>query len=260
MKVYLSRYASALLFTALAAAAVPYAGPAAQTAAPPKKGEITPAQIETVKELENQIFDTRRTIESYYKALVARNFLDKEGRFNVPLNAQLRRYYGRRTRNVFNEVARTRWKDGRLAELVLVQRVARYGYDRVIIKKWYGELVGREEKKTGADGKEEVNFIFEGIGMNLVVGRKTRSLFWEYVNFRFFTGKDARKVERNIEPPKDAGGPKMRIHPVQKVNQRIAMLREYRRFLILLQRRVDWLVRSVKDRDSSDLDVILKDR
>ena len=232
---------------------IPIIGPVAQ---PKKKSQPdfvknqkpTEGQITSIKNLETRIISIRQDIEVYYRLMKKWGLIDENGKSTIPMQSALKSYYGRRYKSVYNLGSIIQWKDSLIERFYFEQRIARYGSLEIVKKKWYGQEFGKE------DGSG--NYELEGISINLIVFEVKRSGVSEYLNFRFFTGEDVRKKTKDVSPLTGSTIPTV-IH-VKNVNRRISMLREYKNYLLLLKRRIDWLIRSSRKREEGKLDEMIK--
>ena len=219
----------------------------------------TEEQKKQVEELERRIFEQHSLVESYYPFLKEKFDLQKYGnRIVIPLQSNIESFYGKRHKDIYTEQALIVWEGVVIKDIVFEQRRARYGSTQRIRKTWYTEQDTDVEDVKDKDGKVVSQVpVPKGLGVNLLVSERLPSGTFQYFNFRFYTGADLRNDNKDIPLPQDAVDFPVTVVRVRNANRRIEMLREYRDLMLLLKRRVDWLIRKGSNSNEQKLEKIL---
>lgn len=237
----------------------------------------TPSQVHVMNNLLRDIAEVQDRIDDYYEYLKANdcgNFyggedvycdfyqVDENNLTLIPMEATVETYYGQRQRYVYNELARIQWTDdGKIDQFLFEQRRGWVGQGHVLLKKLSGTSIadadfGPRPLETDVPQQGMVAPL-ESDPLNLVVNELLSSGKGMFINFRF--AGENKKVRDHYEDIEYQGRiVNIQVIYVRTPEQKINILREYLRLLRLLERRIDWNVRSEQQRRQNEIERVLR--
>jgi len=235
----------------------------------------TPSQIHVMNNLIRDISLVQDRIDDYYEYLKSNecgNFYGGEDIYcdfyqvsennltMIPLEAAVETYYGQRQRYVYNEMARIQWTpDGKVEQFLFEQRRGWVGQGHVLLKKLSGTSIADADFGTRPVDTElpENPEPLQTDPLNLVVNELLSSGKGMFINFRF--AQEQERVRDHYEDIEYHGRTvNIQVIYVRTPEQKINLLREYLRLLRLLERRIDWNVRSEQQRRQNEIERVLR--
>ncbi len=223
-----------------------------------------PDQLRVMKTLNRQIAIEQKEIAAYHEDLQERECtathggeqifcsyyqIDENGESLIPLNAVIETYYGQRQRFVRNELARVRWENEKPVFFQFEVRRGAIGKGAVLIKRIWGNTIAEQ-------AEADENEVTTQAPLDLVVNELLSSGKGDFVNFRFPTEEVVRDSVQEVEI--DGKKTEIQVIYVRDPAQKINIMKEYLRMLRLLNRRLDWTVRSKNARQAADIERMLR--
>lgn len=230
--------------------------PATQTPAnqndPVKPDEFTSVRLPddcqklVIKDLHHQIAQVQEDIAKYYREMKDRNLINPDTQTSfIPLTSEEQTEWGVRGRFIHTESGIINWNGDKIVSFKFDQRSGKIGQGYVAKKSLSGSTI------TSPD-TIDVN----EAPMNLFVNELLDSGRGLFVNFRF---PDSIAVRDHEEQMNIEGITRpVQIVYVRDSDQRIEILRDYLRLLKLLERRIDWVIRSDSARKGFEIERIMR--